>query len=290
MASFEIFNNHNEVFKNYDEGDITFQECWTQQSDILDQCEKLLKQQIESLKRLKVHTGNTIEEDPEKENDVEKVNGKTSSKLTWNAGVLSTLINTDAAEVNNKESKPLECPECHTKFSNHVQNLRDHIETLHIKIKLHCNHCTLHFPSRKKLWQHLKSDVTNQRGRDLSKLDLYKNQCGLCDSEKMKKIDLRKHIVEKHPIFKDIFAIPDANSNKVAEVKKEKPEEEDANDGDLDTFISQIESNLDKFSKILDESKAEGKTPLTSRKRKPDDTNDKLKTPKARRQLLNNDA
>ena len=297
MSSADIFHIHNEVFKSYDEGDITFQECWTRQSDILERCETLLKQQIESLKGLKVHNnGNTSVEDTLKQSEKEKSNGQAASKQTWNAGVLSTLINTDADESKNKESKPLECPECHTKFSNHMQNLRDHVETMHIKIRLHCNHCTLHFPTRKKLWQHLKSDVTNQRGKDLSKLDLYKNQCGLCDSEKMKKIDLRKHIVERHPIFKDIFAIPDANPiSKVAEVKKEKPEEEDdtkePNDGDLETFISQIESNLDKFSKILDESKSEAdvKTPATSRKRKTEEANDRTKTPKARRQLLNND-
>ena len=301
MASLEIFLAHNEAFTKYEEGDITFQECWEKQTDVIEQCEKLLEEQIESLKRLGVHNsislGTTeglienIEKQTDTEPNIKKRNDQTL-KVTCNAGVLSTLISIDDSDDNKKESKPLECPECHTKFANHMQNLRDHIETFHIKVKLHCNHCTLFFPTRKKLWSHLKSAVTSQSGKNLAKSDLYSNQCGLCDGEKMKKIDLRKHIVERHTIFKDIFAITDPNrfwtDSAVKTVNLEEEEEsrplngDNNNDGDLDTFISQIESNLDKFSKILDDSKT-----ATPRKRKRDDTSSEPKTPKGK--LLKND-
>ena len=74
----DIFYSHNEAFTKYDEADITFQECWEKQTDIIEQCEKLLEQQIESLKRLGVHNsispGKTNEgliEDIEKQIDTE---------------------------------------------------------------------------------------------------------------------------------------------------------------------------------------------------------------------------
>ena len=300
MISADIFYRHNEAFSKYEEGDLTFQACWTKQSEILDHCEELLKQQLDSLRLLNVHSSDsetqnhkdTLKENTESHKVVE-------SRQTWNAGVLSSFLKKVANNEENrreKEAKPLECPECHSRFTNHVQVLRDHIETAHLRVKLHCNHCTLAFPTRKKLWQHMRSSgsVTG-RGKDLVKAELYTNQCGLCDSEKMKKLDLRRHIVEKHSIFKEAFAIYVPNQKKenesLEDADTKSKEGGDDKDEDLDNFISQIESNLDKFSKILDDSKAETivKTPKTTRKRKSEEAIIKPQTPRAKKQLLNND-
>ena len=211
-------------------------------------------------------------------------NGADNEKKTWGVGVLSSFLKQKEGEKEeatngNNDNTGLVCAQCNAKFSNHTHVLKDHIERKHLHLKYHCTHCNHDFLQKKKVFRHLK-DETNSK--DPSSLLLF--QCGVCSKSEMgTRGDFVEHIQSKHPIFEEAYryqikpkwANGSSNVSEVKAVKLESspskpldsesatPEDAKASketteenpQEDLTSFISKIESNLERYSKIINESK-----------------------------------
>ena len=217
--------------------------------------------------------------------EVEESNtGPDIEKKTWGVGVLSSFLKQKEGEKEegtngNNDNTGLVCAQCNAKFSNHSHVLKDHIERKHLHLKYHCTHCNHDFLQKKKVFKHLKEETNS---KDPNSLLLF--QCGVCSKSEMgTRGDFVEHIQTKHSIFEEAYryqikpkwANGTSNMSEVKAVKLEsspskpldshsestipkdanasKETTEENQQEDLTSFISKIESNLERYSKIINE-------------------------------------
>ena len=331
MIPEEVRTLHLESIDIYEAGISNFQEFWSKQNNFLEQCETLLREQLSQLESLKicksddkgavaikskvVKKNSALQEskenckvktmaDPAIVKDSGDMEKKGCSNQTWSIGILSSLLKKEEEIKKDKENdrskiedKYLVCKECKAKFVNCNRVLKDHIESVHLKMKYFCKECGKGFRLRKLLFPHIKKElgIKSLRFKDPDAMML--QQCGACpDTDKCSKTDILEHIKMNHSVFNDFYSnvsqIKGSSANKrgensmpivekeVGEKKFKKKEtsknskekirsrssEKDPND--LTSFISQIESNLQRYSKIIDESRKETKDKKMKKKRK----------------------
>ena len=123
-----LHQTHLTSFAGYNSGEISFSDCWSQQRNVLDKLEQIIKDEISQLERLTVPKeklqSDIVQKDLEIENEEHK---KSSSDDTWSIGILSNFIEkNEGKEEKSDHRNSLEDVQKTEKeaFKNVLQNLR----------------------------------------------------------------------------------------------------------------------------------------------------------------------
>ena len=294
-----LYDAHVSSFSALDSGKLSFRECWSEQSDILDRAEAQLREQIRRLKLLQSPLDSepikdiaTVTSVPvvkpgveaykkTKQEQVEDITKHTNKPpiptKTWSAGILTNFLkDCDQSDKNSSKAsdsdKMISCPVCSNYSSPHLHVLKDHIEAKHLEVRFACTHCSDKWNYKKKCFKHIRS-ITND-AKKVSSMIKYK--CGQCKgSQEGLKTEFSTHVMDCHPIFKDIYCRTTSlttETNKApaksekkgkplnesnAALKPLKPVKKEENTEDVSSFLTEMETNLQKFSKLINDSMSE---------------------------------
>ena len=211
MEATNLFKTQEGIFQRQLKGEISFVECWTLQKQVLEKCEKLLREQMEKQRDKTGEKNKELIDSKESEVKIkyDNPNHSESKQKTKHLddGIKGMAIKeelSDSITPSKKENEVMDnvdlkygCKVCNFR-SKRNNNMKLHVERTHLKLSFLCILCDTSFRDRGAIKNHIKSETDE----DPSKFTHFK--CGAC-LYRGTEDEFRIHVKIKHNVGNDVF-------------------------------------------------------------------------------------
>ena len=211
MGSTSFLQRTQEIFEKHSQGEISFQECWLQQGELLDQCKIVLLKQLDEWDAVEASLNYKYVDDQKDPADIKVKAFQPVEKTNdaYDEADDNKEVKTAAEEVSNKTVKGKatvnrhKCPKCPL-TSERLNNIKVHVERTHLKLRFYCTLCDKSFSKRSDCNMHIKSKV-KEDPKDFTIVD-----CRAC-SLRLEGAEYSEHVKNNHS---DVLEILNSNSTK----------------------------------------------------------------------------